>query len=72
MSELQLGLLIVGALAVAGVIFYNRIQERRVRRTAEQAFTSRHADVLLTSEPPVRREPSMRNCPTSASITWLS
>ncbi|KPK05374.1 MAG: hypothetical protein AMJ64_11760 [Betaproteobacteria bacterium SG8_39] len=59
MSELQLGLLIVGALAVAGVIFYNRTQERRVRRTAEQAFTSRHPDVLLTADPPARREPSL-------------
>lgn len=58
MSELQLGLLIVGALAVAGVIFYNRSQERRVRRRAEQAFSSRHADVLLETESP-RREPSL-------------
>jgi len=58
MSELQLGLLIVGALAVAGVIFYNRGQERRVRRRAEQAFSSRHADVLLESEP-ARREPAL-------------
>ena len=58
MSELQLGLLIAGALAVGGVIFYNRVQERRLRRRAEQAFGSRHADVLLASEPP-RREPSL-------------
>ena len=63
MSELQLGLLIVGALAVAGVIFYNRAQERRVRRAAEKAFTSRHADVLLTSEAPARREPTLGPSP---------
>jgi len=58
MNELQLGLLIAGALAVGGVIFYNRVQEQRQRRRAEQAFGSRHADVLLSNEPP-RREPSL-------------
>jgi len=58
MSELQFGLLIVGALAIVGVVVYNRRQERRVRRSAEQAFTSRHADVLLTPDAP-RREPSL-------------
>lgn len=58
MSELQLGLLIVGAVAVVGVIAYNRSQERRVRRKAEQAFASRHADVLLADDMP-RREPSL-------------
>ncbi len=58
MSELQLGLLIVGALAVVGVVAYNRGQERRARRNAEQAFASRHADVLLSPEAS-RREPSL-------------
>jgi hypothetical protein len=59
MSELQLGLLIVGALAVAGVIVYNRRQERSIRRKAEQAFGSRHADVLLEGDGVPRREPSL-------------
>lgn len=58
MSELQLGLLIVGALAVVGVVAYNRTQERRARRSAERAFASRHADVLLESDAS-RREPSL-------------
>lgn len=62
MSELQLGLLIVGGLAVVGVIVYNRTQERRVRRKAEQAFGSRHADVLLADDVP-RREPSFGAAP---------
>jgi hypothetical protein len=47
MSDLQLGLLVIGALAVAGVIVYNRLQEGRVRREAERAFGSGHADVLM-------------------------
>lgn len=58
MSELQLGLLIVGALAVVGVVAYNRSQERRARRSAERAFASRHADVLLGPDAS-RREPSL-------------
>jgi hypothetical protein len=51
MTDLQLGLLVLGAAAVIGVLVYNRLQERAVRREAEHAFASRHADVLLGSEP---------------------
>lgn len=58
MSELQLGLLIVGALAVIGVLVYNRFQERSARREAEQAFPSRHSDVLLAQDSS-RREPTV-------------
>jgi FtsZ-interacting cell division protein ZipA len=47
MSELQIGLLVIGGLVVAGVLAYNRIQERGARRAAEKAFGSEHADVLL-------------------------
>jgi hypothetical protein len=47
MSDLQLGLALIGALAVAGVLGYNRWQERRTRREAERAFASGHADVLV-------------------------
>jgi hypothetical protein len=54
MTDLQLGLLAIGALAVIAVVVYNRWQERVARRDAEQAFGSGHADVLLGAE---RREP---------------
>jgi FtsZ-interacting cell division protein ZipA len=47
MSELQIGLLAIGAAVVAGVLVYNRVQERAARRTAERAFRSDHADVLI-------------------------
>jgi hypothetical protein len=47
MSDLQIGLLAVGAVVVAGVVAYNLAQERRARRSAEKAFGSAHADVLL-------------------------
>jgi hypothetical protein len=58
MTDLQLGLLIIGAVAVAGVLVYNRVQERATRRDAQRAFGSQHADVLL-DEASARREPTI-------------
>ena len=49
MGELQFGLIAIGALVIAGVISYNKWQERRYRRRAEAAFGARHEDVLLRS-----------------------
>jgi hypothetical protein len=56
MTDLQLGLLALGVAAVVGVVAYNRFQERSVRREAERAFGSPHADALLGSE---RQEPGL-------------
>jgi hypothetical protein len=47
MSELQLGLLGIGALVVIGVLAYNKLQEARLKRQSEEAFGSPHDDVLL-------------------------
>jgi ZipA, C-terminal FtsZ-binding domain len=58
MTEFQLGLLLIGALLVAAVIVYNKIQERTVQRRAERAFGSQHDDVLL-DERTQRREPTL-------------
>lgn len=57
MTDLQLGLLVLGAAAVVGVVAYNRIQERSVRREAERSFGSSHSDVLLGEE---RSEPVLQ------------
>jgi hypothetical protein len=66
MSDLQIGLLAVGVLVVAGIFAYNAVQERRARRTAERTFRSAHADVLMDGAPqrveprfdaPARRAP---------------
>jgi hypothetical protein len=59
MTDLQLGLLVVGAIAVAAVLLYNRVQERSARRRAERAFASWHSDALL-DEPSSRREPTFQ------------
>lgn len=50
MTELQLGLIACGAVAVFGVIAYNRWQERRHRRLVEEVLASEHDDVLLPQE----------------------
>lgn len=50
MTDLQLGLLVLGAVAVAGVLVYNRLQERSARKEAQRAFRSSHADVLLDED----------------------
>jgi hypothetical protein len=57
MTDLQLGLLGIGAAAVAGVLIYNRLQERAGRREAQRSFASQHADVIA-DDPPARREPT--------------
>ena len=52
MTELQMGLLGLGATAVVGVFAYNKWQEYRHRKLAEKVLNVRHADVLL--DEPVR------------------
>jgi hypothetical protein len=49
---------VLGVVALVGVLGYNYLQERSARRQAERSFASRHADVLLT-EPDARREPTL-------------
>jgi hypothetical protein len=65
MSDLQIGLLAVGVLVVAGIFAYNFAQERRARRSAEKAFGSAHADVLM-DDGGSRREPSFAPPPRGA------
>jgi len=47
MSDLQLSLLVIGAVVVGAVYLYNGLQERRFRRRMQQAFGSAYDDVLL-------------------------
>jgi FtsZ-interacting cell division protein ZipA len=68
MTDLQIGLLVIGAAAVAGVVIYNRVQERATRREAQRAFGSRHADALL-DEPAPRREPSADSFHARATVS---
>jgi FtsZ-interacting cell division protein ZipA len=47
MSDLQLSLLVIGAVVVGAVYLYNWVQERSLHRRLQQAFGNAHADVLL-------------------------
>ena len=47
MTELQMGLIGLGAFAVVGVVAYNKWQEIRQRKQAEQVLQANHPDVLL-------------------------
>ena len=47
MTELQMGLIGLGAAAVIGVLAYNKWQEHRHRQLAERLLDVRHSDVLL-------------------------
>lgn len=65
MSDLQLSLLVIGAVVVGAVYLFNWMQERRLKRRLAQAFGAEHDDVLLKSAPPAadpgqRVEPLMQ------------
>lgn len=51
MTELQMGLIGLGASAVVGVFAYNKWQEYRHRKLAEAVLQPHHDDVLLGAEP---------------------
>jgi hypothetical protein len=55
MGDLVLGLLVLGVLLFAGVMIYNRVQER----AAQRAFASNHSDALLVDASAARHEPTL-------------
>jgi len=61
MSDLQIGLAVLGVLLVAAVVAFNWWQERQFRQRGEDAFPGRHDDVLLghsaTRSPPATSAP---------------
>ena len=61
MNELQVGLLASGGAVVAAVLAYNKWQERRHRKLAEQVLSHRHSDVLLDEAPKAEPLPEVRN-----------
>jgi hypothetical protein len=50
MNELQIALALIGILAVIGVLIYNRLQERKIRRQTEAGFIRSGRDVLLDGD----------------------
>jgi len=74
MNDLQVALIAVGAVAVAGVWSYNKWQERAQRRLAEKVFRGGQTDILFgghghgesvdTHQPAERSEPVFDEAPT--------
>jgi hypothetical protein len=64
LSDLQIGLLVVGAAVVVAVLAFNWIQERRFRRQADAAFQGPVPDALMQDATPrethERVEPSLQ------------
>lgn len=59
MTELQMGLIGLGATAVVGVFAYNKWQEYRHRKLAEAVFKQQHEDVLLGDGPKAAPRPTI-------------
>lgn len=51
MSDLQIGLAMLGVLIVGSVLGFNWLQERKFRRRGQETFTNRPEDVLLAHAP---------------------
>jgi FtsZ-interacting cell division protein ZipA len=52
MTELQIGLLVIGVVVVAGVLAFNKWQERQYRRGADRSFGPGAEDVLMRGPSP--------------------
>ena len=57
MSDLQIGLGMLGVVVVASVFAFNWWQERQFRRRAEDSFVSRHDDILLDQQDSIQPAP---------------
>lgn len=57
MSELQLGLIVVGAVVLVAVVAFNKWQERKVAKSVTARFGTGRHDVLMEGE--ARREPHL-------------
>jgi len=62
MSDLQIGLILLGVVLILLVLLFNWWQDRRVRKQMQEQFPEREDDPLLGPAPPVlrpRREPGL-------------
>lgn len=69
MSDLQMSLIIIGIIVIAGVAVFNWLQQLRYRRKVQAAFDHKHDDILLDphhSEDSAQRiEPKFNKTPVS-------
>ena len=61
MTDLQMSLIGIAGVFVAGVFTYNKIQEYKAKKSVERAFATDHDDVLMrTGETPAAARPEPR------------
>ena len=78
MSDLQISLIIIGVIVIAGVVVFNWAQQVRYRRKVEEAFKQKHEDVLFrtnkTTKQNDRIEPQLdkRTLPEAEAESNLS
>ena len=69
MSDLQMSLIIIGIIVIAGVAVFNWLQQLRYRRKVQAAFDHKHDDILLdphhSEESTQRIEPKFNKTPVS-------
>ena len=58
MSDLQISLIIIGIIVIAGVVVFNWVQQLRYRRKVQAAFDHKHDDILLDDQ--ISEEPFQR------------
>ncbi|MXS83888.1 cell division protein FtsZ [Nitrosomonas oligotropha] len=72
MSDLQISLIIIGIIVIAGVVVFNWLQQLRYRRKIQAAFDHEHDDILLddqnSDEPFQRIEPKFNKVPSDISV----
>ena len=47
MSDLQISLLVLGAVVVAGVLIYNQLQQKTLQKKLTESFGESRRDVLM-------------------------
>ena len=52
MSDLQLSLIVIGVVVIAGVLLFNYLQQTRYRRKTGEAFKHEHGDALFGGKKP--------------------
>lgn len=57
MSDLQIGLILLGVVLILVVLLFNWWQDRRIRQKMQEHFPEREHDPLMGTAPPGRREP---------------
>lgn len=71
MSQLQIGLIVAGVLLVVGVVIYNWLQERRIRRRLQSKHGAKSAQDTSSQDATRRVEPTLQRAPEATDGALL-